>query len=365
MVGIATLSDMVPLVGENRALAHYGLAVLRKSPRKGLVRLLSKLNIAQRYLSEDDVGFMITPRINAMSRMGVPMDAFHMLSTEDENEAHSYVAHIEEINNERKGMVAALVKEVKKTIRERHGEQVPSVIVLGNPAWRPSLLGLAANSCAEEFDRPVFLWGRDGDNAIKGSCRSEGKTNVVNLMRAVPSGVFIHFGGHKHSGGFAVSNDAIHFLDRHLNEAKEMQNAKCKMQSDPAASNLHGINESDEDESEKQMIDAELSLDMVDWRLQEELEKLAPFGTGNPKPVFLFRKVNPVSVRRFGKAKDHIEIMFKKANGNKLAAIAFFGATETWAEDLREGVSIDLVGSIEKSFFAGRRELRLRVVEVM
>lgn len=349
MVGIATLSDMVPLTGENRALAYYGLTVLRKSPRKGLMRLLSKLNIRQKYLTEDDIAFMITPRINAASRMGVPMDAFNLLSTEDENEAYSHAAHIEEINNERKGVVASLVKEVKKIIKERHGEKVPSVIVLGNPSWRPSLLGLVANSCAEEFDRPVFLWGRDGDDVIKGSCRSEGRTNIVELMRKIPIGVLTHFGGHKHSGGFAVSNEDIHFLEKYLNEANDSV-----------------LNNKDKQNSEESdlVADMELSLNSVDWRLQEEIFKLAPFGTGNPKPVFIFKKVLPISIRHFGKSKDHIELVFKKDNGNKISAIAFFGATENWAKLIMENTPIDLLASIEKSYFAGKTELRLRVVDV-
>ncbi|MBP6858944.1 MAG: DHH family phosphoesterase, partial [Candidatus Pacebacteria bacterium] len=178
MVGIATLSDMVPLVGENRVFAYYGLQVLRKSPRKGLVRLLAKLKMSQPHLSEDDIAFMITPRINAASRMGVPMDAFKLLAAETEDEARTHADHLDEINNERKGIVAALVKEVKKIIRERY-ETPPHAIVLGNPDWKPSLLGLVANTCAEEFDRPVFLWGRDGEGCLKGSCRSEGTSNIV------------------------------------------------------------------------------------------------------------------------------------------------------------------------------------------
>ncbi|MEK7184606.1 MAG: DHH family phosphoesterase, partial [Patescibacteria group bacterium] len=182
MVGIATLSDMVPLTGENRALASYGLMVLKKSPRKGLMRLLQHLKIQQKYLSEDDIAFMITPRINAASRMGVPMDAFKLLSTDNEDEAYIYVEHLDKINNERKGIVSALVKEVKKVIRERNTDNPKSVIVAGNPEWRPSLLGLVANSLAEEFNKPTFLWGRDGDGVIKGSCRSGGTVSVVDIM---------------------------------------------------------------------------------------------------------------------------------------------------------------------------------------
>lgn len=363
MVGLATLSDMVPLIGENRIFARYGLSVLRKSPRKGLRRLLAKLKISQPDLTEDDVAFMITPRINAASRMGVPMDAFKLLATDNDQDAEIYANHLDEINNERKGVVAALVKEIKKTVRERYGDferemvdkkessenALPAVIVLGNPDWKPSLLGLAANSCAEEFDRPVFLWGRDGDDVIKGSCRSEGRSNIVEIMRGAPEGTFSQFGGHKHSGGFAVTNERIHFLERELNEAgKKIYDLRFRIQ-------------------EEDFIDVELKLDDVTWKLQEDLDRLSPFGMGNPKPLFIFKKIQPVEIRIFGKAKDHVEIVFKKNNGGNVSAISFFGGENEWVKKLsaNKNQTVDLIASIEKSTFRGRKELRLRVVEVV
>ncbi len=354
LVGIATLSDMVPLTGENRVFARYGLTVLRKTPRLGLVKLLGKLRIAQPHLTEDDITFMITPRINAASRMGVPMDAFRLLAASTDVEAAECADHLDAINNERKGVVASLVKEVKKLVHERHaGGPVPSVIVLGNPAWRPSLLGLAANSCAEEFRRPVFLWGRDGDNAIKGSCRSEGASNIVAIMRAVPAGVFTEFGGHRQAGGFAVSNESIHYLDQRLNEAAA---------SLATASAQEGASSSTDDGSE---IDAELSLDAVTYALHSELDRLAPFGLGNPKPIFLFKNVRPATVRKFGKGSEHIELGMTASGGRKIPAISFFGVAEDWASRVVAGQPIDLIASVEKSMFRGRPELRLRIVDVV
>lgn len=363
LVGMATLSDMVSLTGENRVFAHYGLQVLRKSPRKGLVSLLKKLKIAQQHLTEDDIAFMITPRINAASRMGVPMDAFRLLAADDDAEASLAANHLDEINNERKGVVASLVKEVKKIVRERHLGEIPRVIVLGNPDWRPSLLGLAANSCAEEFRRPVFLWGRDGDNLIKGSCRSEGQTHVVELMRAVPEGVLNHFGGHKHSGGFGVNNDTVHFLEQRLNDAAAMISegvAEKEMNSE-----LDQNGDAIQNNHEVDFIDMELTLDEVSWNLNSEISKLAPFGVGNKKPVFIFRNVTPVTVRKFGKASEHLELGFKKSNGSPLPAISFFGVANEWADKVVPGKALDLVACIEKSMFRGRPELRLRVEDVL
>ena len=370
MVGIATLSDMVSLTGENRVFAFYGLNVLRQSPRKGLVRLLEKLKISQKHLTEDDIAFMITPRINAASRMGLPMDAFSLLSAQTDEDARTFADHLDTINNERKGVVASLSKEIKKILHERYGSDeslLPSAIVLGNPDWRPSLLGLVANACAEQFMRPVFLWGRDGDGGIKGSCRSEGVSSVVEIMRGVPENVFIKYGGHKHSGGFEVSHEAVHFLDKHLNEAQEkIQDARFKIQE--TSNKISGAGESTDGE----IIDMELSMDDVSWRLYDDIAKLAPFGIDNPKPVFLFKKVAPVAVKVFGKTKEHVEVSFAKSGGQKIPAISFFGAGEKWAKELVEagtsGVAakpVDLIASVEKSMFAGRTELRLRIIDVV
>ena len=345
LVGIATLSDMVPLVGENRLFAYYGLMVMRKSPRKGLVQLLKKLKINQKYLNEDDIGYMITPRINAASRMGLPMDAFHLLTAETEVDAERFTDHLDKINNERKGVVAALVQEAKKNLHERYGDNIPNVIVLGNPDWRPSLLGLVANTCAEEFDRPAFFWGRDGGNVTKGSCRSEGKTNVVDLMQASLPNTFIQFGGHKYSGGFAVANDEIHFLEKRLNDA-------------------FGLIAKSESNTKNELIDLEIEINDVGDKLFDTVNKLAPFGIGNPKPIFLFRKLNPISIKKFGKTGDHVELVFKKSNGQKVCAILFFGAKEKWVSELGDGKVIDLIASIEKSMFRGRAEIRLRIEEI-
>ncbi len=351
LVGIATLSDMVPLTGENRIFAHFGLAVLRKSPRKGIMELLRKLKIQQRHMTEDDIAFMLTPRINAASRMGVPMDAFRLLAADNDDDAHTYAAYLDAINAERKTIVAQLTKDIRKTLHDRYGAKVPAVIVLGNPSWKPSLLGLAANTCAQEFDRPAFLWGRDGDDVIKGSCRSEGRSNVVELMRAMPAGTLSQFGGHMHSGGFAVDNAQIHYLEQRLQEAAERLAAEKKGGEDAPTGHLPHI-------------DRELALDDVNDALFNDINRLAPFGVGNPKPSFIFKKVSPHSFKSFGKGNEHIEILFKAQYGRSIPAISFFSAEKDWAGKIENGKPLDMTASLERSMFRGRPELRLRIIEI-
>jgi single-stranded-DNA-specific exonuclease len=345
MVGIATLSDMVPLTGENRVFAYYGLAVLRKSPRVGLMRLLSKLGVSQRYLTEDDIGFTIGPRINAASRMGVPMDAFKLLSTTDETEANHLAEHLNKINDERKGTVAALAKEVKKIIRERYEGANKKVMVIGNPLWRPALLGLVANTCATDYECPVFIWGRDGDNVIKGSCRSGESMNLMGLMAKTSAGTFLQFGGHAFSGGFSVSNEKIHTLEEELNRVYESAAASA---AEAAAT-----------------VDRELSLEEANWDTYKTIEKLAPYGAGNPKPLFLFQNVIPRDVRHFGKEKNHLELVFEKPDGKKLSAIAFFKKSDGWDKEVIVGKPLSLVATFEKSMFRNFPELRLRIVDIV
>jgi len=342
MVGIATLSDMVPLVGENRALAHYGLLVLRKSPRLGLQQLLRRLKINQRFLTEDDVGFMITPRLNAASRMGQPLDAFKLLVVADEVEASRLATHLDKINQERKGVVAAITKEVRKIMLARPSER--RVIVIGNPDWRPALLGLVANVLKEEHGKPVFLWGRDDNAILKGSCRSDG-VNVMELMTEARE-VFVEFGGHSLSGGFTVIEEKIHILEEELDRAF----GRLSPQAVAAGGEF--------------LADAALALDEVDTDTYGLVEKLAPFGVGNPKPIFLLKNVSPKVVRQFGKEGNHLEIVFENSVGEAIKAIGFFQTTESFSQPVRVGKSLNLAATLEKSYFRQPPEIRLRLVDI-
>ena len=348
MVGLATLSDMVPLTGENRVFAYYGLKVLRKSPRVGLMKLLRKVKVEQKNITEDDIGFTITPRINAASRMDAPMDAFRLLATSDETLADELSSHLNKINDERKGLVASMVKEMKHTISSRaDGAEKKEAIVMGNPKWRPSLLGLAANTLMQENFCPVFIWGREGENILKGSCRSPGNVSLINLMKSLPKGILRDYGGHSMSGGFSVSHEKIHLLEEEIISALK----KIKIESGEFSQEI--------------FIDKKLFVDDVNWETYNILEKLAPFGAGNPKPLFLFEKIEIASVKNFGKEKNHLEISFRKEDGKNISAIGFFMKGDKWGTELKEGEKINLVATMEKSMFRNFPELRLRIVDIL
>jgi single-stranded-DNA-specific exonuclease len=342
MAGLATLSDMVPLTGENRVIASFGMQVFRKSPRPGLMQLLRKLNIDQRTITEDDITFMVTPRLNAASRMDSPMRAFELLSVRDSLAAGMAADHLTKINDERKSLVAQIMKDVKRTLAER---ELGPVIVIGNPGWRVGILGLVAGKIMDEYDKPVFVWGREGtvgDTVVKGSCRSNGACNVVDLMTAARE-QFIDFGGHELAGGFSVMQDSVHTLEEKLCELFET----VKQEGAIAGA----------------QIDTDLSLGEVNDTTCTMINRLAPFGLGNPKPLFMFRNVTVTKTKQFGKEKNHFEMSVSDGKSER-TAMAFFADENSFKKKATVGENVDLVATIEKSYFAGRTTIRLRIVDI-
>jgi len=345
MVGVSTVADMVPLRKENRALAYFGLKVLSKSSRPGLLKLFRNSGISQKNISEDDIGFTIAPRLNSASRLGEPFDAFRLLSTKDEVEAGEIAKDLQKLNDERKKIVVSIKREIKKNLDKR---ELRAVVVIGNPKWKIGVVGLAASYIVEEFGKVAFVWGRDGESPmIKGSCRSNGSVNLVELMTAVPERVFENAGGHEFSGGFSIRHDKIHHLEDHLNTAYLKLDKKDISQ-------------------EESIIDANLRIDDVTYSTLEKVSKCSPFGVSNPKPVFLLSNIEIDSARVFGKDKNHTEVFFKNLKGDKIKAISFFKQLDSFGSvKLEAGKSVDLIASLEDSYFGGRRELRLHVVDIL
>ncbi len=338
LVAIATIADMVPLNGENRVLAHWGLQVLRKSPRPGITALCIKLRLRKAELTEEDIGFSIGPRINAASRMGNPDLAFKLLTTKDHAEATAIADELEKLNASRKGVVAGIVREIKKRSKDRYTE-ADTVVVLGNPEWKPSLLGLAANSIMNDRGGVVCLWGRDGSGAIKGSCRSDGAVSVVDLFTAAKDS-FEEFGGHAASGGFSVVPDKVHTLQEDLAAAARTLKTEVV--------------------EEAKVPDMTLTLSDVSWNLFRDLARLAPFGMGNPKPLIRIDHAKVVSLKRFGKEQNHVEVTLAcTETGETARAYDFFRGPDDFTHTPAEGNATTPLATIERDTFRGGLALRL------
>lgn len=218
--------------------------------------------------------------------------------------------------------------------------------MLGDPQWRPGLLGLVASGIAEQYERPVFLWGREGSDVLKGSCRGGPQNvHVVELMTEAKE-AFLEFGGHAAAGGFSVNLEGALSLEQNLCDAL----ARLPLQ----------------ENAEEAAADAELTLAEASRALLGKLEKLSPFGMGNVKPAFVFRNVSVSRVSWFGKGEEHVRVTLTHEDTPPLEGLAFYGrrALGKSVEHLTEGRTLSVVATLEQDMFSRGRPVRLRLVSV-
>jgi single-stranded-DNA-specific exonuclease len=344
LVAIATVADLVPLRGENRALAHFGLTVLRKTPRAGIRALATSARVNQATLTEDDIGFSFAPRINAASRMDEPELALKLLTTTNADEAAEVAGQLESLNRKRKGVVAAIVRDAKARVRTRYSSH-DRVVVLGDTEWKPALMGLAANSIMEDRGGVVVMWGKDANGKLKGSARSDGSISVVELF-AKAGDALIEFGGHHASGGFSVSREAVHTLPERLVAAA------MEIASTPKVKGFD--------------TDADISLGEISTTLLADLARLAPFGMGNPKPLFRVQRARITFARQFGKEMNHTEVtVVCPESGVSHRAFQFFKTPMDFTLAPSPGTLIDMFATVERDSFRGPDRLALRIADIV
>ncbi|MES2224652.1 MAG: single-stranded-DNA-specific exonuclease RecJ [Patescibacteria group bacterium] len=338
MAGFATLSDMVPLTGENRTLVHYGMKVMGKTRRIGLQALFAANSIDMMRLTETDLTFTVAPRLNAASRMASPLLAFELLSTTDRTRAMELMRELTSINDERKLMVARIVKDAHARLAAR---DLPDIVVIGDLSWRPAVLGLVAGKLQETYGKSFFVWGEGGDGTLKGSCRMIATHHAAVLMQGLPEGMLLHSGGHAAAGGFAVLKEKVHFFEQSLNDC------------------LAGLEVVEEEVLQKEQ-SLSLPLSCATTRHLAAVRAFAPFGVGNPEPVFLFEHVTIESVKKFGKAKEHIECTVSDSTGT---AVAFtFFVDDAFVARCEAGMAISIMGVLEAGWRGG---VRIRIKEIV
>lgn len=304
MVGIATVADLVPLKGENRLFAKYGLEVLKKSKRGGLQKILKNAKVNQSKISEDDIAFSIAPRMNSASRMAEPIHAFYALLQNEE--AMNYADELEKYNTIRK-------QDTKDANDSVDYEKIKNekIILIGNENWTPGIIGLVASKIVENTSKTTFVWGVGEDkNILKGSVRggSDGY-NVVEIMTEAKN-ILENFGGHHMAGGFAIQKNNLEKFQNFLREY-----AKKNI--------LENIIQNEENILEENFINIDIK--NINKNLFDEIKIFSPFGVENQKIIFKI-KLNDnenVKTKRFGKSGEHLEVMIGNVRG-----VEFFAPIE-------------------------------------
>jgi len=335
LTALGTVADVVPLVGENRALVAQGLKRLREARRPGLTELMDVSGLDGVRVSAGQLGFALAPRLNAAGRLKSADAGLELLRANDPAVARRIAGELDNLNRERRRIEERMMVEAVEMVEER---ELGSTIVLASPDWHDGVKGIVASRLVERFARPTILFTVK-DGVYSGSARSIPALDIHQALGDC-AGLLERWGGHKAAAGMAVAAENWEAF-RERFEAVVSESL------------------SEADFIETLAVDLELSSDDIDERFIEELERLAPFGKGNPTPVFSLRNIA---------ADDYREL----SGGRHLRFLAQAGGLVSEAVAFRidpEGVlsgrepALDLALNLGVREFRGRSELQLKVID--
>ena len=344
IAALGTLADVVPLVGENRVIAKLGLDLLSKGPHKvGLQALLDVSGLAGRRISGYDVGFVLAPRINAAGRMASPDIATRLLLATDASLAAETRALAEQLNAEnvrRQQEEAAIVAEARRLVDTDPDIGARTVLVVGAEGWHRGVIGIVASKLVDAYCRPAIVLSIDGAQA-QGSCRSIPSFDILSALDGCAP-LLERFGGHKAAAGLALPRDRIR-------EFRLAVNACADRTLGP------------DDLRPRQRIDDDLGFRELTASIAAQVVALAPFGAGNPKPVFAASGVEIVDGPRRLKER-HLKMALRQ-DGRVMRALAWRGV-ERFGFLEAHRTPVDLAYSLEQNEFGGETYLELVVADI-
>lgn len=342
LAAIGTVADLVSLgTPENRAIVQLGLEELNRGPHQpGLAALLDVCRVTPGAIDESDLAFRVAPRINAAGRIAQATHVVDLISTPDPATAQRLAAELDALNTERRQVQQHLVDTVLEAIPSAHD----GFVVVAGPeseGWHRGVIGIVAARLKDEVHRPVAVVSIQGEVAV-GSVRSVPGVHAVEALESA-SDLLLRFGGHPAAAGFSLPSARIGKLRERLNAWMDRFTAEDALVAE-------------------REIDAWVGLDELDEALLAQLERMRPFGMGNPEPRLGVRSPRAVGVRRIGKAGTHLTWTLPRSahGGPPLEAVWWDGAAH--ASALAEG-PCDLIGKLEARVWNGRRSLRFVVTD--
>ena len=293
VVAIATIADAVPLTGENRVFAKLGLEGLRSPVNPGLKALLEVAELGGRALTSGEVAFRIAPRINAAGRMDVARDVIELFSVKDPARAREIASKLDRLNGDRQEEERLILKSIAARFEEDPPLRDAFCIVIDGEGWHRGVIGITATRIVERYGRPALVISRDGEQA-QGSGRSIHAFHLLNALESC-AGLFTRFGGHAHAVGFSLPAARIPDLRRHLDSYARAQLTLADFE--PTLN-----------------FDGKLPLHQVTSDLYQAVQRLQPFGVGNPQPVFAAGAVRLMAPPRILKEK-HVKLKLASAAG--------------------------------------------------
>lgn len=342
---IGTVADVVPLIDENRILVRTALQLMSKHSPMGLRELMkiTKLD-AKQAISAEDIAFTLAPRLNAAGRLGQAQLGVELLTTQDPQRAAALAQYLDRLNADRDSIERSITLAASKQAKEQLEAAPEPALVLHSPGWHLGVIGIVAGRMAERFNRPVVIISSDpmGQKPATGSGRSAG---VVDLHRA-----FVACKDHLETCGGHAAAAGLRIQDRKIPEFRE---ALCDFV-------RKTVGESDPQQT--LLIDAEATFQEMSLQTVNLIESMAPFGAGNPRPVFVASNVElHEPAKSFGQGDRHVGVRFKQ-HGQILRAVAF--SQPEWAEKINAHQGcFDLAFRPNINEFNGMRKVELQLVD--
>jgi single-stranded-DNA-specific exonuclease len=345
LVALATVADIAPLTGLNRAFVAKGLALMRARGRPGL-RILGDIAGIAGPLTPYHLGFLIGPRINAGGRIGNAALGARLLSLTDPVEARGIAEALDQLNHERQELERATLEEAETQALDRLDRESSAVIVTAGDSWHPGIAGLVASRLKEKFRRPAFAIAFDANGMGTGSGRSIAGVDLGRVVRAAAeAGILVKGGGHAMAVGIAVARerlrDFVCFLEENL--AARVATARVR---------------------ETLLIDAALTAAAVNSGLMAGLTRGGPYGAGNPEPVFALPAHRVIEVANIG--NGHVRLWAVGGDGTKINGIAFRAASDPIGRALHaaRGGLVHLAGTLANGGYGAKDQVQLRLLDM-
>ncbi len=338
LVALATVADVVPLVGENRTLVRFGLKTLAASRWPGVRALVEVTGLKGKPLRAGHVGYVLAPRLNAAGRIGDAMDGLRLLLSDDDDDARARARALETINGQRRDLDSLMLDEVLEDIEERIDFEQTYGLVLAREGWHPGVIGLVASRIVERYGRPTIVVALEGDEG-RGSGRSIPAFDLHAALTACAQHLE-RYGGHRMAVGLNLQRDRLEHFRSAFNQV--------------ARSEL-----SPDDVIPTQRVDTLVSISRLDDELERLLRHLEPCGSGNPGPVLGVVGGTPHGARVVG--TNHLRFTLGDGTG-RIAAIGFDWADRVESEWGRQPV--DVAFRLERNEWNGKSVLQARVVQI-
>jgi len=335
LAAIGTIADQLPLIGPNRSIVKYGLEILNRTRRPGLLALFDEARLTE--IGPYEVGFMIAPRINSMGRLKHGLESLRLLCTRDKVKAFRIAGNISRTNQERQKIVDQVVLHARNSYKKIEKQ---FVIVLADEGYHEGVIGLAAAKLVEEFYRPAIVLSKKG-KISKASARSISGFNIIEAIRKLDK-LYIEGGGHPMAAGFSIETRNIDLFTKEINKIAGGFITKDLLQ-------------------RKVKIDLEINFEEINPSLIARMKEFEPTGLGNPTPTFVSKDIEIVDAKTVGRDAKHLKLKLKQHE--QVFDSIFFGGGENYSK-LTPGVNMDIAYQIEENLWNGYKNIQLKIKDI-